>query len=288
MPGSIADGVNLIVNSTLTISSIFPPPANPTYTTQYRIVKERGGNKIYYPNENGISQQISYSTSPKTFTLSTSGYTILVSDTAAGDIIYLEVYVPNNFIKLNNYSLDINQYPNSTPPVTSSGVNSIWGFPDPTNYPYIITSSNYTLIDVYNSNVKQTDITGSGFNPISLPWSIEYGDEFRFEGREDFTYIVGNIFTPSNNGPGRIFQTGSIEVHFGSPLPVSSSLSIPSTCNLDHFLIRRYIDDASQILIEGFRPSNTGPYIITPEYVTPILDKNIDSFITDLTQKGLL
>lgn len=280
----INDGVNLIVNSTFTITSLL----NAINTTQYRIVKQRGVNKIYYPNENGISQQISYSTSPKTFTFSTLGYTIPVSDIAAGDVIYLEVYSPNNFLKLNNYSLNIGQFPNPTTPVTSSGVNSIWGFPDPTNYPYIITSSNPTLIDVYNPNIKQTDITGSGFNPISLPWSIEYGDEFRFEGREDFTYTVGNVFTSNDSGPGRVFQTGSIEVHFGSPLPVSSSLAIPSTCNLDHFLIRRYVDDASQILIEGFRPSDTGPYIITPEYVTSALNKDVDTFITNLTERGLL
>jgi hypothetical protein len=280
----INDGVNLIVNSTFTITSLL----NAINTTQYRIVKQRGVNKIYYPNENGISQQISYSTSPKTFTFSTLGYTIPVSDIAAGDVIYLEVYSPNNFLKLNNYSLNIGQFPNPTTPVTSSGVNSIWGFPDPTNYPYIITSSNPTLIDVYNPNIKQTDITGSGFNPISLPWSIEYGDEFRFEGREDFTYTVGNVFTSNDSGPGRVFQTGSIEVHFGSPLPVSSSLAIPSTCNLDHFLIRRYVDDASQILIEGFRPSDTGPYIITPEYVTSALNKDVDIFITNLTERGLL
>jgi hypothetical protein len=46
-------------------------------------------------------------------------------------------------------------------------------------------------------NAKMTDITGSGFNPITLPWSIEYGDEFRFEGREDLVYQVGKIFGPT-------------------------------------------------------------------------------------------
>ena len=80
----------------------------------------------------------------------------------------------------------------------------------------------------------------------------------------------------------RVSQTGSIEVQFGNNLPSAS-------IDLDHFLIRRYVDDASQILIEGFRPTGTeGPYIITPEYVTPSLNKNVDTFITDLTQKGLL
>jgi hypothetical protein len=210
----------------------------------------------------------------------------------SGDTISIYVQVDNfegypGGIRVlpNNTSFKISQYPAYTQPITSSVANSIWGWPNKTLYPYVITSSNPTLVGLYNSNVKQIDITGSGFNPISLPWSIEYGDEFRFEGREDFTYQVGKIYGAAESGSNRITETGSIEVQFNRDLPVSAS---SSAFNLDHFLIRRYVDDASQIIIEGFRPSNTGPYIITPEYVTPVLDKNIDSFITDLTQKGLL
>ena len=130
------------------------------------------------------------------------------------------------------------------------------------------------------------DITGSGFNSIQLPWSIEYGDEFRFEGREDLVYQVGKVFGPADSGSGRIFQTGSIEVHLSSNLPISASTS---TFNLDHFLIRRYIDDASAVLMEGFRPINSsGPFLIRPEYIVPELNKTIDEFVLDLTQKGLI
>jgi hypothetical protein len=210
----------------------------------------------------------------------------------SGDTISIYVQVDNfegypGGIRVlpNNTSFKISQYPAYTQPITSSVANSIWGWPNKTLYPYVITSSNPTLVGLYNSNVKQIDITGSGFNPISLPWSIEYGDEFRFEGREDFTYQVGKIYGTAESGSNRITETGSIEVQFNRDLPVSAS---SSAFNLDHFLIRRYVDDASQILIEGFRPSDIGPYIITPEYITPSLDKDIDSFITDLTQKGLL
>jgi hypothetical protein len=130
------------------------------------------------------------------------------------------------------------------------------------------------------------DISGSGFNPISLPWFIKYGDEFRFEGREDFVYQVSKVFPPSDNSPERITQTGSLEVHFNFPLPVSASSSI---FNLNHFLIRRYVDDASLILLEGFKPvGSQGPFLVKPEYCSPELNKNIDQFILDLTQKGLL
>jgi len=192
----------------------------------------------------------------------------------------ITIYSPPTFLK-------VSQYPAYTQPVTSSNANSIWNWPNSSSYPYVITSSQTTLVNLYGDpNVKMVDITGSGFNPVTLPWSIKYGDEFRFEGREDFVYQVGKIFGPSESGSGRIFPTGSIEVHLNSNLPISASTSV---FNLDHFAIRRYVDDASLILMEGFKPINaSGPYIVKPEYVVPELDKSVDEFILDLTQKGLI
>jgi hypothetical protein len=212
----------------------------------------------------------------------------------SGDTISIYVQV-DNFeqypggirVRANDTKFKISQYPTYTTPVTSSGVNSIWGWPNKTTYPNVITSSQSTLVNLYgDSNVKMKDITGSGFNPITLPWSIEYADEFRFEGREDFVYQVGKIFGPADSGSDRITQTGSIEVHFNYDLPVSAS---SSAFNLDHFLIRRYIDDASLILMEGYKPINSSdPFIVRPEYVVPELNKSVDQFILDLTQKGLI
>jgi hypothetical protein len=64
---------------------------------------------------------------------------------------------------------------------------------------------------------------------------------------------------------------------------------ITGSVDLDQFLIRRYVDDPSAIIFEGLKPTTgTSPYLVKPEYVTPSLNKNLDSFITDLTQKGLL
>ena len=71
----------------------------------------------------------------------------------------------------------------------------------------------------------------------------------------------------------------------------STSVQASSTSifNLDHFLIRRYTDDTSQILMEGFKPTDSsGPYIVRPEFVAPELNKSVDQFILDLTQKGLI
>jgi len=189
---------------------------------------------------------------------------------------------PGVIFKKNSSYFQVSQIPSPTNvQVTSSGTNSLWGYPDNTKL-YAITSSNSFLNEFYDQGFYQVDISGSGFNPISLPWSVKYGDEFRFEGNENNTFVVKKIYDVGETDNERVSQTGSIEVQFGNNLPSAS-------IDLDHFLIRRYVDDASQILIEGFRPTGTeGPYIITPEYVTPSLNKNVDTFITDLTQKGLL
>jgi hypothetical protein len=184
-------------------------------------------------------------------------------------------------------AFSITQYPVYTTPFSSSGYNTIWGYGNKVTHPYIITSSKQQLVDNYeNPDIIMKSVSGSGFNQIQLPWSIKFGDEFRFEGREDWSYMVKNIFGPAESGSGRIFQTGSIEVHFDANLPVSASSNV---FNLDHFLIRRYVDDAAQNVIAGFKPPDSmGPYLIKPEFVVPELNKSIDEVILDLTQKGLI
>ena len=94
--------------------------------------------------------------------------------------------------------------------------------------------------------------------------------------------MVNKVFSPTNQSSDRISNTGSLEIHLNNAIPSAS-------INLDHFVIRRYVDDASGIIFEGLKPNgSTGPYILSPEFVVPELDKSLDQFILDLTQKGLL
>jgi hypothetical protein len=181
--------------------------------------------------------------------------------------------------------------PNPLPPVLT-GSNRIWSYPTSSTYNQhsssaegiiFIPNTTSSLNIYYNTpGIRQANITQSGFNSITLDWNVQYGDEFRFEGSEDRVYMVKHVYEPTNQSPGRISNTGSLEIHLNSPIP-SQSL------NLDHFVIRRYVDDPSAILMEGFKPINTsGPFIVRPEYLVPELDKRVDEFILDLTQKGLL
>jgi hypothetical protein len=290
---SIYSSIYLYYSNALSLISTYPNGFNHTVTlTLYKnsISPSNQLNSFIY-NGGAFNPGQGIYTSPGV--LITPSFSPLISSANlnAGDKIFATV----NITQFNNYSnhsligasLTVSQYPIFTSPVTSSGYNTIWGYGNKTTHPYIITSSNTTLVQLYgNPNVKATDISGSGFNSIQVPWKINYKDEFKFEGREDWSYLVKNIYAPAESGSGRVFQTGSIEVHFNANLPVSASSNV---FNLDHFLIRRYVDDAAQNVITGFKPpGSTGPYLIKPEFVVPELNKSIDEVILDLTQKGLI
>jgi hypothetical protein len=290
---AVQDGIDLILNPSIIYRIEKDPGAGQLLNANWDynvIIKIYKGTQPLY--QHSFTSVIPSTVSSVEDTISfPNPINIPAANLTTGDIysIYIQwdsEYVSDTIFTVRPNSLfSITQYPSYTQPVTSSGTNSIWGFADTTNYPYVITSSQTTLVDLYGDpGVKMSDITGSGFNPIVLPWSIEYGDEFKFEGNESYVYQVGKVFAPADSGSGRLFQTGSIEIHFNTNLPISAS-----NFNLDHFAIRRYVDDASQILIEGFKPANSsGPYILRPEYITPELDKGVDDYILILKEKGLI
>jgi len=293
--GAIQDGVDLNIETFFTIrfgNNSQNSGTNVTYNTTLHVYKN---SSPVYSDPTPTTITVPYDdVTDVNFTLQ-SPVTLTAGTFNQGDLISIQAFITCTAPAIGSATLQpsfsnqfkISQYPAFTLPVTSSGVNSIWNWPNSSSYPYIITSSQVTLTSLYgNPNIRMVDIPGSGFNSVTLPWSIKYGDEFKFEGRETYVYQVGKIFAPTDSGSGRIFPTGSIEVHFNNPLPISAS---SAAFNLDHFVIRRYIDEASQILIEGFKPvGSNGPYILKPEYITPELDKGVDEFILILTEKGLI
>jgi hypothetical protein len=291
-PTSVSQGVNF----TFKLSFSIPLPQGNTNITSVKAELARttppssASPTIYTTTQNVVGP--SYANAIGNFNFST---TINNADLATGQLYrwFVTITYLNNqppvTKRITNPNFQITQFPSYLTPVTSSGYNTIWGYGDKSTYPYIITSSQPTLASptLYgNPEIRAKSITGSGFNTIQVPWEIKIGDEFKFEGREDWSFMVKSIYSPSDSGDGRIFQTGSIEVHFNANLPVSASSSV---FNLDHFLIRRYVDDAGQNVITGFKPQgSTSPYLIKPEFVVPELNKNIDEVILDLTQKGLI
>jgi hypothetical protein len=287
---TIVDGVNLIIDAQFIIENTFDNTISVTISP-YKNTSP--GDLLSPPETYQIapnSTQIvkfDYNLTPEVdFSTSDEFYFQIRYNNPPSGIGAIAIRADGSYFKITQ-----NPLPNPLPTITVA-TGSIWNYPTSLTYNqasssqagiiYIISGSS-PLNTYYNTpNIKQQDISGSGFNPVTLDWSVKYGDEFKFEGREDRVFVVKEVYGPEDQSPKRISNTGSVEVHFNSGLPSAS-------INLDHFAIRRYVDDASQILIEGFKPNNSsGPYILRPEYIVSELDRNVDDFILILKEKGLI
>jgi hypothetical protein len=281
--GMISEGVSFYFIGELSLTDISISSGQSTGLAQ--IVRWRGGNKTVISNIAQTQGMVSTNT-PLTVSAFVSFDDLLVNDEYAIEIS--SFYISSDiYVNYDSYFI-VNQTPtpNSNTPVSNLWISSSTS----TSQIKAATSGAFgnnllfttasALISYFNNpTVYQQDIVNSGFNPIATPWSIEYGDEFRFEGREDRVYQVKQAAVVNGSG----LTKPLLVVEFNQPLPTSGSV------NFDQFEIRRYVDDASQILMEGFKPTDSsGPYIVRPEYVVPELDKSVDQFILDLTQKGLI
>jgi hypothetical protein len=178
--------------------------------------------------------------------------------------------------RFNSYSYQTNQYPSPGDLPTILITSSIWDYGSVNQI--ATTPQSQVLSDIFRTNLTSSDwyfkgIPNSDYSDILTPWNIQRGDEFRFEGNVNKVYLVDSL---DISNPDYLF------INFAPDVDLS-------TTDINHYSITRYVDDASKIIIKGFRPNNTtGPYILRPEFVVPELDKGIDEFIVDLTQKGLL
>jgi hypothetical protein len=283
--GMLSEGVDLTftANAEATYTGTIPTP-NGNYNSYYqlRIVRLRGGNKTVLVT--GDSIKITSPYTPTTLSTTVPFSSLQLNDEFAIEAIATD---PNTFLEsttrftinqttVSNLVIPISRLWISASGATTSIINSE-GFTGK-NFLYTTASALVSYYD--NPSIFQQDIVNSGFNPIITSWSIKYGDEFRFEGNESRVYTVSKAAIINNGG---IAGAPILAVELDKPIPTSGSV------NFDQFLIRRYVDDASQVLMEGFAPINSqGPYIVRPEYVVPELNKSVDQFILDLTQKGLI
>jgi hypothetical protein len=117
---------------------------------------------------------------------------------------------------------------------------------------------------------RQENISGSGFNPITTEFTVRVGDEIRFEGTETQTYYIREVDTTG----GEIILTLD---------------RICTATNLAYFLLRRYVNDPSYILLSVDKPSGgTSTGILTPEYFYSNTQNNIQSTLATLKEKQLI
>jgi hypothetical protein len=268
----IAEGLDLVFQVDLNIFN----NNNTTSTAYARIIRNR--SSVLTPvgvtgYVNGSGYIPGGTVKPLSFTT-----TVPAPELAAGDVFQIQLITGNTNVGYNSTSTwTISTNPLPTAPVNVTGSFYTTNTP---GYEAVLFSTSSALLQYYNlQGVHQKDISGSGFNPVTLPFTVEVGDEFRFEGDESKTFMVNySTFLPYPLTP-NIPLLAIILDH-----PISGS-----GINVNEFVLRRYVDSAGSFIFNGSVPSGVNsPFLIKPEYISNKMEQNIGKYIEDLTQKGLL
>ena len=128
----------------------------------------------------------------------------------------------------------------------------------------------------------------TAFPQDKVSWNVEVDDEIRFENNEDLSFKVINVSTPEENSSGK--------------LQLLVDRVIPTTTNLNFFVLRRFTDSPGTLLIDkefpyseiipsGSRLSKnqqTTTGIIFPEFPIDEIQDTPDSILQTLRDKKLI
>ena len=163
-----------------------------------------------------------------------------------------------------NTNLQVNQ----SPPPNDGNCTSFWVV-DGSDRRIISASDAATGLNKFY-NQTQKDISRSGFNPINYPFTVEIGDEIRFEGSEENSFRINHI-----SASGQIILTLDRE--------------IPQNVTTDFFLVRRYVDDPSYIIMDADKPAGASSGgILKPQYLSSRVENNLDTILENLQDKNLI
>jgi Flp pilus assembly protein TadG len=116
----------------------------------------------------------------------------------------------------------------------------------------------FGLNDVWGQ--KQQNINNSGFDPIVYDFEPQTGDEIRFEGVEQQTYTITQVSQS-------VTQSGAGTGNYNA-LTLTLDRQISNNINTDYFLIRRYIPDPGNIILDISKPAGqTSDGILIPEFL---------------------
>lgn len=299
LPGEVADGYNgydintdlvnegidLTFKTTVEFYYPFSPNAGGNVIRLYNVdTGQQVGTEVYVNGDGFLeeyTQNIGYSSITRGRGTAELSITVPNSQLISGHTYRIEckTSLPYVFIQFPT-EFEIQQTPSPTGTISTTGLFNRVPTLYTSSYRGVYITSSFFL-SAYGTNAYQKDIPGSGFNSIQQPLSFKPGDEFRFEGDENKVYMVEKVeqgifpFSPI---------TGSIMIYFNKDVTSNTS-----SLNLNEFAIRRYVDDPSLIIFEGYKPAGSdGPYLFTPEFVSQDLDTDLNNYITNLTEKGLI
>ena len=212
--------------------------------------------------------------------------TVASGEYAINDTFYVKINV--NFYQSTSYLSPITTLDSSSPfqyPYFNIGSipqptgidpisGSIWALSGSSPTSTILSSNNNLLLSY--GILKQSLITGSGMDETQQVFTVQPGDQFKFQDDESKVYKVASVIEPNQD------INGNLTVNF--------TRTISPAINLDYFLIRRFASDGASIIFDEIKPgiNPSGPAFIKPKFTSKALDKDIDQFIQDLKSKNLL
>jgi hypothetical protein len=167
----------------------------------------------------------------------------------------------------NNSYFRVTQQPN---PGTGICTSPFWSTGSGTPNILLADTSADGLNNYYGQ--RQASIERSGFNPIVEDFELQVNDEIRFQGLENLAFVITSV-TSSVTGQ----------------LTLNLDRNIPDGTNLDFFLVRRYVEDPSSIILEVNKPAGASSGgVLKPQYISPELTNNLDSIIQNLKNQNLI
>lgn len=171
---------------------------------------------------------------------------------------------PSVYLTNKSY-FSVTQYPN---PGVGTCTSPFWTTGSAANI--LLASTASDGLNNYRTQ-KQKDIDKSGFKPINLDFEPQAYDEIRFQGLEQLSFTITNV-TESNN----------------KQMILNLDREVPNGVDLNYFLLRRYVDDPSSILLNVNYPipdnsgssNSTGNGVLKPQYVTKEVDTIIQNSLT--------
>jgi hypothetical protein len=266
----INENVDLIFEVNLKVVRLL----NSIGTVYARVFRTRGG--VNTPLNEGVGGLVTQVSSATGISLNIN-FTVTVprADLQVNDRFGIQMIAGQGGTYYRNdstFKISTNPYP--TPPLD---ITNLWSTGSTSIYANTIFTTSSKFIQYFNSsNIYQEDIVGSGFFPITLPVSIQQGDEFRFEGDETKTFMVDRVEIST------LLPDPYLIIYFDKQISGSN-------INVNEFLLRRYVDNPAGLILDGLKPSNFDqPYLIKPEYMSEKMEQNIGKYIEDFTSKGLL
>ena len=126
------------------------------------------------------------------------------------------------------------------------------------------------------------------FDPITDVWSLEEGDEIRFENDENLTFRISSIdgqkaiLPPTESPNGKLIVT------------VSPSFTEVEPANFDFFVVRRYKENRNFIILDQQKPygfpvsASSSPGILLPEHRIEKYDINPDEVLQELIKNKII